>query len=58
MTGHHSAWREARHVERDRLRIWVRRAEVAQGRRPGLTTDELTRLPQPDNECCHQHDDG
>jgi transposase len=32
------------------LRSWVRRAEVDQGRRPGLTTDERQRMKDLDME--------
>ena len=32
------------------LRTWVRRCQVAQGTRPGLTTDERARLKQLERE--------
>ena len=32
------------------LRLWVRRAERDQGRRPGLTTDERARMPMKPGE--------
>jgi transposase len=37
-------------LNRETLRVWVRRAEVDKGRRPGVTTDERERIKQLERE--------
>jgi transposase len=37
-------------VHQETLRVWVRRAEVDQGSRPGLTTDERARMKELERE--------
>ena len=37
-------------LNRETLRVWVRRAEVDDGRRPGVTSDERERIKQLERE--------
>jgi len=41
---------EKLNVHRETLRLWVRRAEVDAGQRPGLTTDERARMKELDRQ--------
>ena len=53
---HASQWKaigsvaEKLDINRETLRLWVRRAEVDEGRRPGLSTDERARLKDLERE--------
>src|SRR5438552_14462966 len=37
-------------VNKETLRVWVRRTEIDRGQRPGVTTDEREGRPQPERE--------
>ena len=37
-------------INQESLRVWVRRAEVDSGERPGLTTDERARMKELERE--------
>src|SRR5438270_13088083 len=37
-------------VNKETLRVWLRRTEIDRGRRPGLTTDERERMRQLERE--------